>query len=82
MKNNLKKASLLFLGAILLSACSLSVPKKDTDMGAEDNNNIENVSPSVTESPTPTLTKDSSLESIESDLKNTTVLEEDFTNIK
>jgi hypothetical protein len=75
--------SLLLSLALLLSACT-----KPNLSGRE----VKELSPSPTESvaakptvseaPTPTLSKDSSLDSIEADLKATTVLEEDFSDIK
>ena len=70
MKNIFKKASLLFIFAVLLSACSLPGSKNgDTDDGEK----------SV--APTPTVGKETSVDSIESDLKSTLILEEDFSDL-
>lgn len=75
MKNKFKKISLIFLSAVLLSACSLNKENMET-------NTPEMPSTTVTISPTPTIGKDNSIDSIESDLKETTILEESFSDIK
>ncbi len=81
MKNNLKKLSLLFLSVSVLSACSLPGVNKDLDTKLEDRTDSEQTSPEQNTTPTPTLSNDSSMDSIEAELNSTLILEEDFSDI-
>ena len=75
----LRNISLVVLLTMTLSACNM--PKDQSDSKTNQSANIDQqVAASL--SPTPTLSKDNSLDSIESDLKSTTILEEDFSSIK
>lgn len=75
------KTLLLILGmSIGLSACSLTPKSPPTNTPKQENSTMETKDPQL--SPTPTLTKDNSIDSIEADLKSTTILEEDFSDIK
>ncbi len=74
----------LFLSlALLLSACTKpNLSGRQINELAPSPTEAMMAEPSVSEAPTPTLSEDSSLDSIEADLKATTVLEEDFSDIK
>lgn len=74
----LKSLGISLLLALTLSACSLNTGTK-TDMGLP--KGVDNQYESAQISPTPTLAKDDSIDSIEADLKSTTILEEDFTDL-
>lgn len=63
----------------LLAACTLSTKMATSPSSPKDESVMQQ---KAQMSPTPTLTKENSLESIESDLKSTTILEEDFSDIK
>ena len=69
--------SLLLSFVILLSACTFPgfSPKVEVTTNPS-------VTPSVTETPTPTVSKETTVDSIEADLKATTILDEDFSDIK
>jgi hypothetical protein len=76
----MKLTKSLFLSlffALTLSACSLNTGTK-TGMDSPKQVDEQGVSQL---SPTPTLAADNSLDSIEADLKNTTILEEDFSDL-
>ncbi len=79
MKNIFKKASLLFIFAVLLSACSLPGSKNEDLSGGPKSDN--QVTQEITASPTPTVSKDTDVDSIEADLKSTLILEEDFSDL-
>lgn len=73
------KITLMFALALSLSACNVSkdmTKQPKPDMVKEDQQMV------VDMSPTPTIGQDTSLESIEADLKSTTILEEDFSDIQ
>lgn len=79
MKNIFKKASLLFIFAVLLSACSLPGSKnRDMDDGEKSGGQVTQ---EISATPTPTVSKDTSVDSIEADLKSTLILEEDFSDL-
>lgn len=81
MKNNLKKVTFLFLSAVLLSACNLPGVNNKVDTDLDVKSNTEVITPEITTSPTPTLSKDNSVDSIEADLNSTLILEEDFSDL-
>ncbi len=73
----LKKLSFALLFSLTLSACSLGKGAYQ-DMAKPADAGTEAV---VSMSPTPTLSQDNSFDSIEADLKATTILEEDFSDL-
>lgn len=74
----IKSLVLSLFFALTLSACSLNTGIK-TDMDSP--KQVDDQQESAQLSPTPTLAADNSLDSIELDLKNTTILEEDFSDL-
>ena len=73
------KITLMFALALSLSACNVSkdmVKQPKSDIVKEDQQAIADMSP------TPTISQDNSLDGIEADLKSTTILEEDFSDIQ
>lgn len=76
--------SLVLCFALLLSACNtpLTMQKQSSD-GSESKMETNSVNSGETEiSPTPTVSKDDSVDSIEADLNSTVILQEDFSDIK
>lgn len=67
----------LLVFALLLSACNGPLTLKD-GVPAEP----VKVAETETATPTPTISKDTSVESIEAELKATNILNEDFSDIK
>lgn len=82
MNKKIITSSLVLGLAVLLSACTPTSMKNDERVKIETNTEVGMEQGGAVESPTPTVTKDDSVDSIEADLKSTTILEEDFSDIK
>jgi hypothetical protein len=75
MTKKIITTAILLGSAVIFSACTLQT-------GSNNPTITPTPSPVLSVSPTPTVSKDISIDSIESDLKATTILDEDFSDIK
>lgn len=72
-------ATAILVFALLLSACNRPLTLKD---GVPDEPAKVTGSVTANQTPTPTVSSDTSVESIEAELKATSILSEDFSDIK
>ncbi len=78
MNKKIFTGSLLLGASLLFSACTLPSKTMKTTVDSDTTITTET---STTTTPTPTLSKDNSVDSIETELKSTVILDEDFSDI-